>query len=35
VPAAAPAIPSQTTKKQPDKNMIKAKQAAVKEDQGK
>jgi membrane protein len=35
VPAAAPAIPSQTTKTQPDKNMIKAKQAAIKEDQGK
>jgi membrane protein len=32
VPAAAPAIPSQTAKKQPDKNMIEAKQAAEKED---
>lgn len=31
VPAAAPAIPSQMTKRQPDKHMIKAKQAAVEE----
>jgi membrane protein len=35
VPAAAPAIPSQTTKNQPDKNMIKAKQAAAEKDLGK
>jgi membrane protein len=32
VPAAAPAIPSKATKKQPDTNMVEAKQAAVKED---
>ncbi|KAF0160011.1 MAG: membrane protein [Syntrophaceae bacterium] len=31
VPAAAPAIPSQMTKRQPDKHMIEAKQAAVEE----
>ncbi len=35
VPAAAPAVPSQTTKNQPDKHMIEAKQAAVEEDLGK
>jgi membrane protein len=35
VPAAAPFIPSQTTKSRPDKNMVKAKQEAVKEDIGK
>ncbi len=35
VPAAAPAVPSQTTKRQPDKHMIEAKQAAVEEDLGK
>ena len=31
VPTAAPAIPSQATKKQPDENLIEAKQAAVAE----
>jgi len=35
VPAAAPAVPSQTTNKQPDKHMIEAKQAAAAEDLGK
>jgi membrane protein len=35
MPIAAPAIPSQTTNNQPDKNMIQAKQAAAKEDLGK
>jgi membrane protein len=32
VPAAAPAVPSQATKKQPDQNLIEAKQAAVAEE---
>ncbi|MFC3106722.1 YihY/virulence factor BrkB family protein [Undibacterium arcticum] len=31
LPAAAPTVPSQTTKKQADKNMIEAKQAAIEE----
>ena len=35
VPTAAPAVPSQTTKRRPDKHMIEAKQAAVEEDLGK
>ena len=35
VPDAAPAVPSQTTKKHPDKNMVEAKQAAIEEDLGK
>jgi membrane protein len=35
VPAAAPAVPSQTTNKQPDKHMIEAKQAAVEAGLGK
>ncbi|MHB8053999.1 MAG: YihY/virulence factor BrkB family protein [Candidatus Aminicenantales bacterium] len=34
VPAAAPAIPSQTTESRPDKHMIEAKQAAVEKDLG-
>jgi membrane protein len=32
VPAAAPAIPSQATQKQPDQNLIEAKQAAAEEE---
>jgi membrane protein len=32
VPAAAPAVPSQTTKRQPDENMVEAKHAAEEED---
>lgn len=35
MPGAAPAIPSQTTNKQADKNVIEAKQAAIEEDLGK
>lgn len=35
VPAAAPAIPSQTKRRQPDVHMIEAKQAAVEEELGK
>ena len=35
VPAAAPAVPSQTTNRQPDKHMIEAKQAAAAEELGK
>jgi membrane protein len=35
VPAAAPAVPSQATKRQPDMHMIEEKQAAVEEDLGK
>jgi membrane protein len=35
VPAAAPAVPSQATNRQPDKHMIEAKQAAAAEDLGK
>ena len=35
VPAAAPAIPSQTAKRQPDEHMIEAKQAAEQEELGK
>ncbi len=35
VPVAAPAVPSQTTKRQPDKHMIEAKQAAGEADLGK
>jgi membrane protein len=32
MPAAAPAIPSQTTKRQPDENIVEAKRAAEEED---
>lgn len=32
IPAAAPAIPSQTEKKQPDENLVEAKKAAVEDD---
>ncbi|MES2537697.1 MAG: YihY/virulence factor BrkB family protein [Pseudomonadota bacterium] len=35
IPAAAPDVPSQATKKAPDKNMVEAKDAAVEADQGK
>ncbi|MDD8026399.1 MAG: YihY/virulence factor BrkB family protein [Acidobacteriota bacterium] len=35
VPAAAPAVPSQTSNNRPDKHLIEAKQAAIEEDLGK